>query len=100
MLVAAIGFLFISAWFVPNIQVRGYTPQEKLLTIQFARIIFFSLLALRPFAVLQAALFARTEFGWPAVATAACHIGLIVGAIVAALAGNSYLGTSGLAPGV
>src|SRR2546423_2001679 len=100
MLVAAIGFLFISAWFVPNVQVRGYTAQEKLLTIQYARIIFFSLLALGPFAILQAALFARKEFGWPAVATAAYHIGIIIGAIVGAVVGNYYLGTYGLAFGV
>src|SRR6266567_8849021 len=100
MLVAAIGFLFISAWFVPNVQVRGYTAQEKLLTIQYARIIFFSLLALGPFAILQAALFARKEFGWPAVATAAYHIGIIIGAIMGALAGDYFLGTYGLAFGV
>src|SRR5712691_8416982 len=100
MLVAAIGFLFISAWFVPNVQVRGYTAQEKLLTIQYARIIFFSLLALGPFAVLQAALFARKEFGWPAVATAAYHIGIILGAIVGSILGEHYLGYLGIAFGV
>src|SRR6266567_4608126 len=100
MLVAAIGFLFISAWFVPNVQVRGYTAQEKLLTIQYARIIFFSLLALGPFAILQAALFARKEFGWPAVATAAYHIGIILGAIVGSIAGEHYLGYLGIAFGV
>ena len=100
MLVSAIVFLFIAPWFINNIQVPGYTPQEKLLTTQFARIIFFSLLALGPFAVLQAALFARKEFGWPAVATAAYHIGIIIGAIVGALVGNHYLGQYGLAFGV
>ncbi|HEY6411985.1 MAG TPA: lipid II flippase MurJ, partial [Ktedonobacteraceae bacterium] len=97
MLAATIVFLFIAPWFISNIQVRGYTPQEKLLTTQFARIIFFSLLALGPFAVLQAALFARKEFGWPAVATAAYHIGIIIGAIIGALAGDYFLGTYGLA---
>ena len=100
MLVSAIVFLFIAPWFINNIQVPGYTPQEKLLTTQFARIIFFSLLALGPFAVLQAALFARKEFGWPAVATAAYHIGIIIGAIVGALVGDHYLGQYGLAFGV
>ena len=100
MLLAAIGFLFVSAWFVPNIQVRGYSAQEKLLTIQYARIIFFSLLALGPFAVLQAALFARKEFGWPAVATAAYHIGIILGAIVGSILGEHYLGYLGIAFGV
>src|SRR5438105_5804840 len=100
MLVAAIVFLLISAWFVPNIQVRGYTVQQKLLTIQYARIIFFSLLALGPFAVLQAALFARKEFGLPAVATAAYHIGIILGAIVGSILGEHYLGYLGIAFGV
>jgi len=100
MLTATIVFFFIAPWFISNIQVRGYTPQEKLLTTQFARIIFFSLLALGPFAVLQAALFARKEFGWPAVATAAYHIGIIIGAIMGALAGDYFLGTYGLAFGV
>src|SRR2546421_8317241 len=100
MLVSAIVFLFIAPWFINNIQVPGYTPQEKLLTTQFARIIFFSLLALGPFALLQGALFARKEFGWPAVATAAYHIGIIIGAIVGALVGNHYLGQYGLAFGV
>ncbi len=100
MLTATIVFFFIAPWFISNIQVRGYTPQEKLLTTQFARIIFFSLLALGPFAVLQAALFARKEFGWPAVATAAYHIGIIIGAIIGALAGDHFLGTYGLAFGV
>src|SRR5947199_9183500 len=100
MLVSAIVFLFIAPWFINNIQVPGYTPQEKLLTTQFARIIFFSLLALGPFAVLQAALFARKEFGWPAVATASYHIGIILGAIVGALIGAHYMGYLGLAVGV
>src|SRR5207302_7961132 len=78
----------------------GYTVQQKLLTIQYARIIFFSLLALGPFAVLQAALFARKEFGWPAVATAAYHIGIILGAIVGGILGEHYLGYLGIAFGV
>ena len=100
MLVAAIIFLFIAPWFVATIQVPGYSAQEKVLTTQFARIIFFSLLALGPFAVLQAALFARKEFGWPAVATASYHVGIILGAIVGALLGAHYNGYLGLAFGV
>lgn len=100
MLVAAILFQFIAPWFIATVQVPGYSVQEKLLTIQFAQIIFFSLLALGPFAVLQAALFARKEFGWPAVATASYHIGIIIGAIVGGLLGERYLGHLGLAVGV
>jgi putative peptidoglycan lipid II flippase len=100
MFVAAIIFLFIAPWFVATLQVPGYTVQEKALTIQFARIIFFSLLALGPFAVLQAALFARKEFGWPAVATASYHIGIILGAVAGAILGARYNGHLGLAVGV
>jgi putative peptidoglycan lipid II flippase len=100
MSVAAIIFLFIAPWFVATIQVPGYTAPEKALTTQFARIIFFSLLALGPFAVLQAALFARKEFGWPAVATAAYHIGIVIGAIGGGLLGARYNGYLGLAVGV
>ena len=100
MFVAAIVFLFIAPWFVATIQVPGYTAQEKMLTVQFARIIFFSLLALGPFAVLQAALFARKEFGWPAVATASYHVGIILGAVVGGLLGARYNGYLGLAIGV
>jgi putative peptidoglycan lipid II flippase len=100
MSVAAIIFLFIAPWFVATIQVPGYTAPEKALTTQFARIIFFSLLALGPFAVLQAALFARKEFGWPAVATAAYHVGIVLGAIGGGLLGARYNGYLGLAVGV
>ena len=100
MLISAILFLFIAPWFISNILVPGYPEPEKLLTTDFARIIFFSLLALGPFAVLQAALFARKEFGWPAVATAAYHIGIIIGAIAGALLGEHYFGQFGLAFGV
>src|SRR6266567_8691260 len=100
MLVAAIGFLFISAWFVPNVQVRGYTAQEKLLTIQYARIIFFSLLALGPFAILQASLYARKEFGWPALAPVAYHVGIIIGAAFTSIVGAHFYGEYGIAIGV
>jgi putative peptidoglycan lipid II flippase len=100
MLTAAVVFLFIAPWFISNIQVPGYTATEKQLTIQFARIIFFSLLALGPFAVLQAALFARKEFGWPAVATAAYHIGIILGAVIGGYLGQHYFGNLGIAVGV
>src|SRR5204863_7045792 len=103
----AIGFLFIAPWFVhlivgynKNVHLGDRTISQFLLTVQFAQIIFFSLLALGPFAVLQAALFARKEFGWPAVATASYHIGIILGAIVGGLLASRYNGYLGLAIGV
>ena len=68
MAVASLVFLVIAPWVVSNVLEPGFTPPQKLLTIQFARIIFFSLIALGPFAVLQGTLYARKEFGWAAFA--------------------------------
>ena len=98
--IAAIIFLFVSPWFVKGFLVTGYTEEQKQLTLQFSQIIFFSLLALAPFAVLLAALYARKEFGWPAFATVSYHLGIIIGAIVSGLVGAHYLGKLGLAFGV
>jgi putative peptidoglycan lipid II flippase len=100
MFVAAIIFLFVSPWFVQDFLVPGYTDAQKQLTLQFSRIIFFSLLALGPFAVLLAALYALKEFGWPAFATVSYHVGIIIGAIIGGLLGERYLGHLGLAFGV
>src|SRR5579863_7556919 len=108
MLVSSVAFLFIGPWFIQaivpgykkDITLAGYTISQAELTLQFAQIIFFSLLALGPFAVLQAALYARKEFGWPAVATASYHIGIILGAIAAGLIGERYVGHLALAVGV
>src|SRR5437660_8335828 len=98
--VAAIIFLFISPWFVESVLVPGYTAAQKQLTLQYSQIIFFSLLALGPFAVLLAALYALKEFGWPAFATVSYHVGIILGAIVGGLLGRGYFGYYGLAVGV
>lgn len=100
MFTATVIFILISPWFVYNLLVPGFNNAGKLLTLQFAQIIFCSLIILGPFAVLQAALFARKEFGWPAVATAAYHIGIILGAIAGTLLGERYLGQFGIAVGV
>ncbi len=84
--VSSIIYFFIAPWFVNSVlATHGYTATEKVLTLQFTRIIFFSLLALGPFSVLQAALYAQKEFGWTSVATAAYHGGIIVGAIVTSI---------------
>ena len=100
MFCAGVIFVLISPWFVDNILVPGYPADQKRLTLQFAQIIFFSLLALGPFAVLLAALYALKEFGWPAFATASYHIGIIIGAIAGSLLGAHYYGYLGLAVGV
>ncbi len=100
MFIAAVIFLFISPWFVESFLVPGYTDAEKQLTLQFSRIIFFALLALGPFAVLLAALYALKEFGWPAFATVSYHVGIIIGAFIGGILGERYLGHLGLAFGV
>jgi len=82
-------YLLIAPQFI-NLLVTGFTGQQKLLTLHYSQIIFFSLLALGPFAVLLGALFALKEFGWPAFATAAYHIGIIIGAIAGGLLAAHY----------
>ncbi|MBV8822907.1 MAG: hypothetical protein JO123_08975 [Ktedonobacteraceae bacterium] len=99
MLVAAILFAIFSPQFIAFI-VNGYQQSDQQLTLNFARMIFFSLIALGPFAVLLAALYALKEFGWPAFATAAYHVGIIIGAVIGSLLGARYFGHYGLAIGV
>src|SRR5579883_1767857 len=99
-LAASILFFFIAPWLFNTFLARGYESGDKTLTLQFAQIIFFSLIALGPFSVLLAVLYALKEFGWPAFATVSYHLGIIVGAIVGALIGRSYFGDYGLAVGV
>lgn len=100
MFCAAILFLFVSPAFI-NFLAQGFSsPQEKLLTLHFAQIIFFSLVLLGPFSVLLAALYALKEFGWPAFATSSYHVGIIIGALVSGLIGQYFFGYMGLAFGV
>lgn len=99
MFVASILFAIFAPWFINNL-VPGYNSADRALTLQFAQIIFFSLIALGPFAVLLAALFALKEFGWPAFATVSYHVGIILGAIIGSLIGERYQGHFGLAYGV
>lgn len=99
-LLASVGYLLIAPWFV-DFLVQGYKNQaDKVLTLQYSQIIFFSLMALGPFAVLLSALFALKEFGWPAFATAAYHVGIILGAIGLSLFGSFFLGKMALPAGV
>lgn len=96
---ASLGYLLISPWFVNDL-VRGYPGADKGLTLQFSQIIFFSLVVLGPFAVLLAALFSLKEFGWPAFATAAYHVGIIFGALVFILLGEHAWGVVALPIGL
>jgi putative peptidoglycan lipid II flippase len=101
MAVASVMFFFVAPWLVQHVLATKFDPKEQLLTLHFAQIIFLSLLALGPFAVLQAALFARKEFGWPAFATASYHMGIIIGAFLTALIGARFAGAQyGIAFGV
>jgi putative peptidoglycan lipid II flippase len=98
-LVASIGYALISPWFV-NVLVNYKDPNARVLTLRYSQIIFFSLVALGPFAVLLSALFALKEFGWPAFATAAYHVGIILGSIGVILFGSFALGNMALPTGV
>ncbi|GCE25782.1 putative lipid II flippase MurJ [Dictyobacter alpinus] len=102
MAISSVGYFFVAPWFTNTILAPGFHEQERLLTLHFTRIIFFSLLALGPFAVLQAALYAQKEFGWTAFAAAAYHAGIIVGAIFTAVVSDRFFGLRqyGLAFGV
>jgi putative peptidoglycan lipid II flippase len=98
---ASVVFFFIAPWLVNHVLATKFAAHEQVLTLQFAQIIFLSLLALGPFAVLQAALFARKEFGWPAFATASYHAGIIIGATLTAVIGSRFVGARyGIAFGV
>ena len=89
--VASLGYLLISPWFVDRL-VSGYHGADRALTLQYSQIIFFSLVVLGPFAVLLAALFSLKAFGWPAFATASYHAGIILGALAFALIGDRVWG--------
>ena len=95
----AVVYLVISPHLV-DFLVSGFSGDQKRLTLLYSQIVFFSLLALGPFAVLLAALFALKEFGWPAFATGAYHVGIIGGAGIGALLGARYNGHLGLGIGV
>jgi putative peptidoglycan lipid II flippase len=98
---ASIVFFFVAPWLVKHVLATQFNFEEQQRTLHFAQIIFLSLLALGPFAVLQAALFARKEFGWPAFATAAYHVGIISGAGLTAAIGTRFAGAQyGIAFGV
>lgn len=100
MLIASLCFLFFLSPVFVNIILKGYKPEGQALTLHLSQIIFFSLVALGPFAVLLAALYSLKEFGWPAFATASYHVGIIVGAIVGALIGEQHFGNLGIGFGV
>ena len=95
----AILYLLISPHFI-DLLVTGFQGQQKQLTLEYSQVVIFSLLALGPFAVLLAALFALKEFGWPAFATGSYHVGIILGAIAGAMLGARSFGYLGLAIGV
>ncbi len=97
---ASLAFIFISPWFVSTILVPGYSAAYQQRTLELARIIFFSLVILGPFAVLQAGLYSLKEFGWPAFATAASHVGIIIGTIIGSWIGMTHFGYLGMAFGV
>lgn len=97
--ISAIGYTFISPWFI-NLLLSQLPVAQRGLALQYSQIIFFSLVMLGPFSVLMSALYALKEFGWPAFATAAYHVGIILGAIGVALFGSHFIGKMALPAGV
>ncbi len=100
MVVVATLFTFVAPWFIGNVLTGDFKPAEKALTIQFSQVVIFSLIIMGPFAVLQAALYSRKDFGWPAFASGALHIGIIIGAIITTYFGATTFGRVGLAVGM
>ena len=98
-LISSFVYVLFSPWLI-NVLVSKSTPSDRVLTLLFSQIIFFSLVVLGPFAVLLAALFALKEFGWPAFATASYHAGIIVGAIVFYLISSHSIGPLALPLGL
>lgn len=100
MAVVAVLFFFLSSWLIPSLFVPGFSADQKILVLHFAQIIFFSLLIMGPFAILQAYSYAKKEFGWAAIAPIAYHLGIIIGAGATSLLGTRLFGTYGIAFGV
>lgn len=102
MALASVGYFFLAPWFVYHVLAVGFSVSEQASTLLFTRVVFFSLLGLGPFAVLQAALYAQKEFGWTAFAASAYHGGIILGALFTMIVGNRFfgLGNYALAVGV
>lgn len=97
--IASVGYFLLAPSFI-DLLLSGLPVDQRGLALQYSQIIFFSLLALGPFSILLAALYALKEFGWPAFATAAYHVGIILGAIGVALLGSHFIGSMALPLGV
>lgn len=96
----ALLFIFVAPWFVGSILTGDFALEQKTLTITFSQIIICALSIMGPFAVLQAVLYARKEFGIAAFAAGALHLGVIAGAVVTGWWGANRFGQYGLAFGV
>ena len=100
MTISSVIYFFIAPWLVTTVLATGLTAAEQALALEYTRIIFFSLMALGPFSVLEASLYAQKEFGWTSVASTSYHVGIIIGALVTTILGNRYFGAYGLPSGV
>ncbi|GHO46240.1 murein biosynthesis integral membrane protein MurJ [Ktedonospora formicarum] len=93
-------FVFIAPWFVGSVLTGNLAPNLKPLAITFSQIIICALAVMGPFAILQAVLYSRKEFGVAAFAAGALHLGIIAGAAVTGWWGANQFGHYGLAFGV
>lgn len=93
-------FIFAAPWFVGSILAGNLDAGEKTLAVNFSQVMICALTVMGPFAVLQAVLYARKEFGFAAFASGALHLGIIAGAIATGWFGVTHFGQLGLAFGV
>ena len=93
-------FIFVAPWFVGSILAGNLDPGEKALAVNFSQVMICALTVMGPFAILQAVLYARKEFGFAAFASGALHLGIIAGAIATGWFGVTHFGKLGLAFGV
>jgi putative peptidoglycan lipid II flippase len=98
--VVALLFILLAPWLVPHLLTAGFAPAAQDRTVELAQVVIVALIIMGPFAVLQAALYARRHFGAPALAAGFLHVGIIIGAIAGSMWGASHLGRLGLGLGV
>ncbi|GCE48593.1 putative peptidoglycan lipid II flippase [Thermosporothrix hazakensis] len=91
-IISTVAFYFLAPVFFDSFLVSGFDATNKPLTLQFGRIIFCSLLFLGPYYVLSAALYALKEFGFPPLAQASYHIGIMIGVAGTTLLGAHFIG--------
>ncbi len=92
MAVAALGIIVAAPAFIP-FETQNYTPADQQLTVLLVRIAAFSLFGLGLYAATSALLYGLKRVVFPAFATGAYHVGVVICGVVALLlaAGSLHL---------